>query len=212
MKHVLRAAPFALLLVSALPHVTVAQIPAVRERLGGRLGYVDTYSETHMHFGGGYNATIYFTERMWRALFLDIEIGAINLGDQLRPEVSQAVVGVPVESEMRALFFSVGPQVAWSASERITPYLGLGFGVYSASVIFATTIQSADFSDQHFGGNASIGVLLRFTDSWNFDFNVTLHHFRTSTSISDLFSRFTGSGAEDPLLLQTALGITIDLR
>jgi hypothetical protein len=212
MKHFVRAIPVALLLLSVLPHLSSAQVPEVRERLGGRLGYVDTFSGTHEHYGAGWNANIYFTERLWKALFLDIRIGAIYLGDLLQPEVAQAFTGVPVDSEMRTLFFSVGPQIAWSMSERITPYFGAGIGVYSTSVIFATSIQSVDLSDQHLGGNGSVGVLLRFTNTWNLDLNVTLHHFRTSSSIGDLFYIFTGRSAEDPFMLQAAVGLTIDLR
>jgi hypothetical protein len=212
MKHFVRAILIALLLLSVLPHLSSAQVPEVRERLGGRLGYVDTFGGFHEHYGAGWNANLYFTERLWKALFLDIRIGAIYMGDLLRPEVAENVLGIPVDSEMRTLFFSVGPQIAWSMTERISPYFGAAVGVYSSSVIFATSIQSADFSDQHLGGNGSVGLLLRFTNTWNLDLNVTLHHFRTSERIGDLFYMFTGQTAEDPFMLQAAIGIAIDLR
>jgi hypothetical protein len=212
MKHIVRAALLALPLLSVIPHRAHAQIPPVRERLGGRLGYVETYGKTYEHYGAGWNANLYFTERMYQALFLDIKLGGIYLGDLLKPDVARNIVGADVESEMRVLFLSVGPQLTFGLGGTRTGYMGVALGVYSASVVFANAIQSYDFSDQHVGGNASIGLLWRFTSSWNLDLNLTLHHFRTAASFQDLFFAFTGDGAEDPYLLQAALGITIDMH
>ncbi len=212
MRHFLRAVLVALVLASVLPHLLHAQVPPVRERLGGRIGYVDTYGKFHENFGEGWNATIYFTERLYHALFLDIKIGAIYMGDLLRPEVAEPFFGSSeFESEMRVLFFSVGPQLALPLGDSPTAYVGVGVGVYSSSILFTTTFQSGDISDQHLGANGSVGILLRFTETWNLDFNLTVHHYRTSSSINDIFYVFTGQGAQDPILLQAAIGITIDL-
>ncbi|MCH7548010.1 MAG: hypothetical protein IH969_00480 [Candidatus Krumholzibacteriota bacterium] len=211
MRHFLRVVFIALVLISVIPYVSIAQVPPVRERLGGRIGYVDTYGAVHEHYGGGWNANIYFTENLYKALFLDIRIGSIYLGDLLRPEVVEPIFGVS-ESEMRILFLSVGPQFAVPFGESLTGYAGASVGIYSTSVLFTSSFQTGDFSEQSLGGNASMGLLLRFTATWNLDFNLTVHHFRSDGRTSDLFYFFTGSGAEDPVFTQWAIGVAIDLR
>ena len=212
MRKIWWAFPLALILVSAIPHRLIAQETPVRERLGGRIGYVDTYRQVHEHYAAGWNLDIYFTEKLYKALFLDIRIGTIDLGELQRPEVAEPIFGSGATAEMRILYFSVGPEFVVPIGESLHWYAGLGFGVYSTSIPFITPLSAGDFSEQELGGNLNLGLLLRFTATWNLDLNVTVHHFRTSTDPNDLFFVFTGSGASDPVFTQAAIGIAIDLR
>ena len=195
------------------PQASQAQLPPVRERIGGRLGFIVTEGQFNSAYGNGYNATLHFTEAIHVPFYLDIKIGALYLGELQRQELAETFTGIiDISSDMRILFFSVGPQYVFSAGrDWLLGYASLAAGVYSVSVLFDSGIQAFDLSQSRFGGNASIGTLLRFTSTWNLDINVTLHHMRTTTNIDDLFRIFT-DGAVDPSIAQFAMGITIDLR
>lgn len=200
------------LYAALIPAASEAQLPPVRERLGGRLGYVGTDGGLRDSYGGGYNATLHFTERAWGPLFVDIRIGAVYMGDLKRPVLAENFTFVPdIESAMRILFISAGPQYAAALAGPWIVYGSIGLGIYSVSVLFDTGVQAADVSQQRLGGNASVGALLHIAGSWNLDLNFSVHHFRTRKRTDELFYIFT-DGDSNPFLFQVATGIVIDLR
>jgi len=200
-------------LVCVRPVSSLAQLPPVRERLGFRSGYIQTLGELNDAFGGGGHLTLHFTERAYNHLYVDFQVGAVYLGDSKHPEIAQAIFNNDnVLSEMRVLYFSVGPSYTFDLGEYWTGYASGGAGVYSVSILFDSGIQAYDTSDQHFGFNFGGGVLWRFTDTWNIDLNFTVHHFTTKQQNDDLFYIYTGKGATSPYLLQFATGVCIDLH
>jgi opacity protein-like surface antigen len=201
----------ALLLLT--PSASYSQLPPVRERLGLRTGYIHTLDRLDDTFGGGGHLTLHFTERVYNHLYFDFRVGAVYLGDSKIPELARDLFGNDdIVTEMRILYFSVGPNYTFDLAEYWTGYVSAGGGIYSVSILFDTGIQAGDTSDQHPGFNAGGGVLWRFTDTWNLDLNVTVHHFLTKQERRDLLWLYTGEGASDPYLLQFATGLSIDLH
>jgi opacity protein-like surface antigen len=200
------------------PTKSHSQLPPVQERLGFRSGYIQTLDQLEDSFGGGGHVTLWFTERVHDQLYFDFRVAAIYLGNLKNPNITVRFAnspGVPpedIESEMRVLFFSVGPQYVIPLAEYWNAYLSAGAGVYSVSMLFDSGIAAGDYSDQHFGVNAGGGAQWRFTETWNLDFNFTLHHFWTRKKTSDLYYFFTDQGDSSPYLLQFATGVSIDLR
>lgn len=211
-----KALTIAGLIVAALaltPHTSFSQLPPVKERLGFRTGYIHTLDGLKDNFGGGGHMTLHFTERLYNPLYLDFRVAAIYLGDSKHPEIAERVTGTTgILSEMRILFFSLGPQVTFPLAEYWSGYASGGLGIYSVSILFDSGIQAFDTSDQHFGFNAGGGVLWRFTDTWNVDLNFTIHHFFTDKTRRDLYYVFTNEGDASPWLMQFATGLSIDLR
>jgi hypothetical protein len=199
--------------LALFPHTSRSQLPPVKERLGFRTGYIHTLGELQDNFGGGGHMTLHFTERVYNRLYFDFRVAALYLGDSKRPEIAADVTRIDnIASEMRILFFSVGPQYTVPLAEYWTGYASAGLGVYSVSILFDSGIQAFDTSDQYFGGNVGGGIMWRFTDTWNLDMNVTLHRFWSDTDRTDLYYIFTGEGDSDPYVLQFATGVCIDLR
>ncbi len=187
---------------------------AAQERLGARIGYVETYDGVYEYYGPGWDVTLYFNERIYSRLFLDLHIGAIYLGDLLDPELDDFITGYTnVESEMRMFYFSLG--VAYGFPLGNGPYTlttSLAAGVYSVSVAFVADFVSDDLSDQYFGGNGSVGLMWRVGTSYALEANCTLHYFASNAAYNDLLWVFTAGTAEDPLLLGVSLGLAVDLR
>jgi hypothetical protein len=200
-------------LLAGIPTLSQSQLPPVRERLGAKVGGVTTSGGLKSEYGNGWEATLYFTERIGRGWYLGVSIGAIYMGDLWDPTAAEEYTGIEnVDSEMRVLLLSVGPQYTLGLSDSWLAYAGIEAGVYSVSMLFDTGIRAFnDSQPAHLGGNVSVGMLWRITKSWNIDLASTLHHFRTSSRANDIFYKFTGGDA-DPLLLEVSLGIAIDLR
>jgi len=200
-------------LLAGTPTPSHSQLPPVRERLGGRVGGITTTGGLGSAYGDGWQATLYFTERIGRGWYFGVSIGAIYMGDLWDPATAEAYTGFEnVDSEMRILLLSVGPQYTLGLSDSWLAYAGVQAGVYSVSLLFDTGLQAfKDSQPAHLGGNLSLGFMWRITSNWNIDLSSTLHHFRTSSKANDLFYRFTG-GDSDPLLLEVSAGIAIDLR
>ena len=203
----------AAVLLAGIPTPSQSQLPPVRERLGGKVGGVTTTGGLNSSYGNGWQATLFFSERIARAWYLGVSIGAIYMGDLWDPAAAEAHTGIPgIDSEMRILLLSVGPQYTLGLSKSWLAYAGLEAGVYSVSLLFDTGLQAFnDSQPAHFGGNLSLGLLWRITSSWNIDLSGTLHHFRTSSNANDIFYKFTGGDA-NPLLLEASIGLAIDLR
>lgn len=213
MKRALLIAAFGGIAFSLFPTRSYSQLPPVKERLGFRSGYIHTLDQLSDSFGGGGHLTLHFTERVINRLYFDLRIAAIYLGDTKKPEIAEALTNTEgILSEMRILYFSVGPQYTFDLAEYWTAYASAGVGVYSVSILFDSGIQAFDTSDQHVGANFGGGVLWRFTDVLNLDLNFTAHHFWTEETVADLYYFFTDQGDSSPYLLQFATGISYDLR
>lgn len=203
----------AAVLLAGFPTQSQSQLPPVRERLGGRIGGVITQGGLGATYGDGWAATLFFSERLGRGWYFDVSIGATYLGDTYNPSAAEAYTGIDgVASEMRVLLLTLGPSYTLGMGESLLAHAGLQAGVYSVSLLFDTGLQAFnDSQPAHFGGNAGLGLLWRFTSDWNIDLSATLHHFRTSSSPYDIFYFFTG-GDEDPFFLEASVGLVIDLR
>jgi len=203
----------AAVLLAGVPEPSQSQLPPVRERLGGKVGGVTTTGGLNSSYGNGWQATLYFYERIGKSWYLGVSIGAIYMGDLWDPAAAEEYTGIAdINSEMRVLLLSVGPQYTLGLSDSWLAYAGLEAGVYSVSLLFDTGIQAfSDSQPAHLGGNLSLGMLWRITSNWNIDLSTTLHHFRTSSKANDIFYKFTGGDA-DPLLLEASIGLVIDLR
>jgi hypothetical protein len=202
---------FALALAFVRPCRAIDDL-AGQERLGGRIGYIETYDGLHQYYGPGWDVTLFFNERIYSRLFLEIDVGAIYLGDILDPEVDDALTGYDdIESEMRIFYFSVGAVYGFPLGNyNLTT--GLAAGVYGVSVAVKTDFVADDLSDQYFGGNASLGIARRIATSWTLEANSVVHYFNTNQTPDDLLWWFTNFTAEDPILLGLSLGVVIDLR
>lgn len=201
-----------IVILSATVEKASSQLPPPRERLGIRAGYVKTTGKFNEHFGDGSYMTLHFSERIINSLYLDFKIGAIYMGDLLKPEIAESLTLVEgIDSEMRVLSFTAGPQYTYSSSDNITWYGSAGLGVYSVSILHDTGIQAFDYSDQHFGINGGIGVMWRFAATWNVECNLTTHKVWTSADTGDLYYLFTNEDTS-PLMYQFGFGISMELR
>jgi opacity protein-like surface antigen len=218
-KHLPRLLAIVLIAVSA---DASAQAPAdpPRERLGVRASVTGTMSDLNENFGNGYDFTLYFTERIWRGLNLDVRIGATYLGDLIPDSIATEFTksldvilaeDQRVSSEMRLAYLTLGPQYVWRLNNTQNLYGSLGLGIYSVSMLFDTGIQAFDLSDQHFGGSAGGGFLWRITDNWNIDVNATAHGIWTGDDTTTLYYRFSGKG-RNPVIYNIGLGLAMDLR
>jgi opacity protein-like surface antigen len=203
----------AIILILFLTSVPVnAQPPGdpPRERLGVRVSAVGTTGELNEHFGNGYDFTLYFTERLLRPLYLEVQIGATYMGDLLKPEIIEDLPLPPgIQSEMRFAYLTLGPQYNRPFSETHTFYGSLGLGIYTVTMLFDTGVQAFDESDQVFGVNGGIGVLWRITDNWNLD--ATTKVTKMWTDDDDIYHIFT-DGHKNPWTLGVGFGVAMDLR
>jgi hypothetical protein len=196
-----RAVTIAVLALLAHAQATrAADNLASSERLGARIGYVQTFDATDTYYGPGF--------------FLDLHVGAMYLGDILDPELDDDITNTPgIESEMRTFYFSVG--VLYGIPLGRSPYTittSLAAGIYSVSVALAADFVADDLSDQYFGGNAGLGLMWRIGTSWVLELNCTAHYFNTDPGYADLYWVFTAGEGEDPLMIDATLGLAVDLR
>jgi len=199
------------ILLSLAPSLSHAQAkkPA-RERLGIRFGYVQTFQEFEENYGSGNNITIHFSERIARPLFLNFQIGAIQMGEALDPTIAREATNNPtITSEMRILFLNVGLQFVYVEQGPWTWYVGAGGGVYSVSILFDLGVQGVPVSDQHFGVQGNIGALLKLFGDLKLELVGSAYHIRTGGGF--LYSTFTDGGS-DPWFAEMAVGLSLDLR
>lgn len=205
-------AALAILLVVAARPAAALDAAAAKERVGLRFGWVGTRDGLNKSFGDGWDATLFFTEAISTHFLFDFRFGAIYLGDMLTTEVDDSLTLTPgIMSQMRVVYFSVGPIVSLPLGGANTGYLSAGVGVYSSSLQFDSGIAAFDYSDQYVGFNGGLGLSRRFANSWCIELNGTVHYFAVNKNTTDLYWVFTG-GADDPLMVAIALGVTLDLR
>ena len=207
-------------LFSSVDSAAQAPVDPPRERLGARISLTGTASDLNDNFGHGYDLTLYFTERIWGGLNLDIRIGSTYFGDLFPEDIARTFAKTldvlfaeddRISSEMRLAYLSIGPQYVWQINNTQNLYGTLGVGIYSVSMVFDTGLQALDLSDQHFGASAGAGFLWRITDNWNIDVNATLQGVSTGNDASNLYYRFTNQG-RNPMVLNMGVGLAMDLR
>jgi hypothetical protein len=185
---------------------------AGQERLGVRIGYVEAFDGLHASYGNGWDLTLFFHEKLYRKILLDIRLGAIYMGDALDPDLDDAITFSPgIVSQMRFLYFSAGPMAGFKIGSANSAYASLGVGVYSVSMTFSSGVSAFDYSDQHIGFNGGLGLSRRLSTNWSFELNGAVHYFGVDSNASDLYWVFT-NGADSPLLVGIAAGLTVDLR
>ncbi|HEX5131028.1 MAG TPA: hypothetical protein VFX92_00925 [Candidatus Krumholzibacteria bacterium] len=183
---------------------------AGRERLGVRASYITSNDGLRDSYGDGWDLTLYFTETVLSKLVLDIRLGAIYLGEALKPDLDDQITNsYGVVSQMRVLYFSVGPMVGFRLGGANTGYASAGVGIYSVSIQLDSAISAYDLSDQEVGFNGGIGIARRLSTNWSLEGNATVHYFGIASN--NLYGLFT-ENADSPLLLGIGLGVTVDLR
>jgi len=201
----------AVLLAAPRPSLAIDEI-AANERVGVRIGGLSTTDGLNEAFGTGWQVTLFFTEKIKRPLLLDIRLGALYLGDLKYTQLDDDLTNSPgVQSAMRILYISGGPMFGQPITDAMTLFLNLGVGIYSVSMVFDNGVSAFDFSDQTLGFNGGLGVVRRISANWSFDLSVAAHYFLVEHDIHDLYYAFT-DGADDPLILDFAVGVIIDLR
>jgi opacity protein-like surface antigen len=205
------AAVGALLLLTPRPVAAVDET-AGEERLGVRVGGIAAFDGLDDLYGGGWDMTLFFTEEVHPRILLDLRLGAIYMGDLGDEELDDRLTGTDgVQAAMRLLYFSVGPLASFSLGSAFRGYGSLGVGIYSVSMQFESSITAFDFSDQHFGFNGGLGLSRRVATNWCVEANGTAHYVLTQQDANDLYHAFT-DGADPPLLVGIAIGLTLDLR
>ncbi|MDH4036856.1 MAG: porin family protein [Candidatus Krumholzibacteria bacterium] len=217
---VLQRALLAAALVAALLPGAAAAVDeaAGQERLGIRAGYVQTKDGLNDAYGDGWDLTLFFTEKLYSRILLDVRLGAIYLGETLDPDLNQKVLDnygiiLPLGTipSMRYLYFSAGPLFGFNVGSSSSGYISAGIGIYSVSMEFTPGVTTFDYSDQHIGYNGGLGFSRRIASNWSLELNGTVHYFGIDENDNDLYWVFT-SEADAPLLLGVALGLTVDLR
>ena len=185
---------------------------AGNERLGVRAGYVGTSDGLRDFYGDGWDLTLFFTEKVYSRLLLDVRLGAVYLGDALKTDLDDQLTLQPgIVSSMRFLYVSAGPMVGFGLGNSYSGYVSAGVGIYSVSMLFGSGIAAFDYSDQHLGYSAGAGLSTRIATNWCLEMNGTLHYVSTDAGPNDLFWLFT-DGGDAPVLLGIAFGVTVDLR
>jgi hypothetical protein len=209
---VVLVAGFALALAFVRPCRAIDDL-AAQERLGGRIGHIESYDGIHEYYGPGWDVTLYFNERIHSRFLLQVDVGAIYLGDVLDPELDDSITGYDdIESEMRVFYFSVGVAYGFPLGSSYSLTTGVAAGVYAVSMAFKTDFVADDLSEQYFGGNATLGIARRIATNWTLEANCVVHTFNSAAAPTDLLYVFTNDTAEDPILLGISFGIVIDLR
>jgi opacity protein-like surface antigen len=185
---------------------------AGNERLGVRAGYAGTSDGLRDFYGDGWDLTLFFTEKVYSRLLLDVRLGAIYLGEALKSDLDdQLTLQRDIVSSMRFLYFSAGPMVGFGLGSSYSGYASAGIGVYSVSMQFDSGLAAFDYSDQHIGYNAGAGLSMRVHTNWCVELNGTIHYVSTDANPNDLFWLFT-DGGDAPVILGIALGVVVDLR
>jgi opacity protein-like surface antigen len=185
---------------------------AGKERIGLRVGGVATNDGFKDAYGGGWDLTLFFTERITHHFLLDVRLGAIYMGDLQLTELDDKLLNQPgIQSAMRLLFITLGPSVGTRFAGPYSMHLSGGAGIYSVSMTLDNALTPADFSDQNFGFNGAFGISRRIATNWSIDAETAAHYVLIKKDISDVYFAFT-DGADAPLILDVTLGVAVDLR
>lgn len=187
---------------------------AAEQRLGARVGYVETFEGLNDQYGPGWDVALFFNQHIWSRLFFDLHVGAIYLGEPLDPEIDDDITNIDnIETELRTFYFSAGAIYGIPlGSSAYTLTTSVAVGIYSASLAVATDFVSDDLSDQYFGGQAGLGLVWRIGTNWSLEASSTVYYFETNAQIDDLLWFFSDGTVEDPMMLGINLGVIVDLR
>jgi len=184
---------------------------AGNERIGARVGGIATFDGLKDAYGGGWDITLFFHERLSPSFFLDFRLGAIYLGDLKFEDLDDQLLFTPgIESAMRLLYITGGFIYGRPIGGGYSAYTSVGAGIYSVSMVF-DAVNAPNVSDQNFGFNGGLGVSKRLSTNWSLDANALVHYFLVDQNIEDVYFAFT-DGADAPVLLDIAVGVIIDLR
>jgi len=201
-------------LIAALarPSAAVDSV-AAEQRLGARVGYVETFEGLNDQYGPGWNITLLFQQHIWSHLFFELNVGAIYYGEPLDPEIDDDITNIDnIETELRTFYFSGGVVYGIPLGGSYTLTTSVAVGIYSASLAVQTDFVADDLSDQYFGGQAGLGLVWRVGTSWSLEASSTVYYFSTNAQIDDLLWFFSDGTIEDPMLLGINLGVIVDLR
>ncbi len=183
-----------------------------KERLGVRSGGLTTFDGLNDAYGGGWDLTLFFTEKLARHVLLDVRLGALYLGDLKLEHLDDEITHqAGIQGAMRILYISLGPMVGRSLGGGYSVDLAAGAGIYSVSMVFENALTPFDLSDQELGFNGGVGFGRRISANWSIEANGTVHYFLISKDANNLYFAFT-DGADAPVILDLTLGLTIDLR
>jgi Outer membrane protein beta-barrel domain len=185
---------------------------AGKERIGVRAGGVATNDGFKDAYGGGWDLTLFFTERITHHFLLDVRLGAIYMGDLQFEELDDKLLNQSgIQTSMRILFITLGPMVGTRIAGPYSMHVGAGAGIYSVSVTMDNALTPVDLSDQNFGFNGEFGLARRISTNWSIEAEAAAHYMLIKKDISDVYFAFT-DGADAPLIFDATLGITVDLR
>jgi len=185
---------------------------AGKERIGVRVGGLATTDGLDDAYGGGWDLTLFFTEKISRHVLVDFQLGALYLGDlKLQDLDDQLTNQYGIQGAMRVLYLSVGPMIGRSIADGYSMNMSGAVGIYSVSMVFDNALTPFDLSDQKLGFNGSVGLARRLGTKWNVEANAALHYFLVEKNDSDLYYAFT-DGADAPLILGVTFGLVLDLR
>lgn len=203
---------FAVLLLTADVVNTSAQPKSGREKIGIKLGYVDSNGNIDTNFGDGSAITVHFTERIKPPLFVGISIGALYLGhanvDSVEGHTEPVYIG---DANMRILFISVSPTLEFEVTNSSIFYVTGGFGLYSINVLLDRTFFGFDTSQEHFGAGAAAGLYYSVSDNWKLNFNFTTHYMWTDEKGTDMFF-FYSDGDSDPTFREFSIGVSYSMN
>jgi opacity protein-like surface antigen len=181
------------------------------ERLGLRVGYVQTTSGLDNVFGGGVNLALHFVQRIKEPFSVDVSLGAFYLGSTSRNDITVGVFGTSYDNvSMRIINFTAAPMVDFKLSDRTNLYASAGVGLYTVSLLVDENIFQFDLTDNHLGVNFGGGVVRRISENWFLELNAQAHKFWTSTDDTDLFYRYS-EGDKNPLFYDINVGVLLHL-
>lgn len=183
-----------------------------REKLGLRIGYVESNGNIDKNFGDGSCITLHFTERIKPPLFIEISIGALYLGraavDSIQGHTDPVYIG---DANMRILYVNISPTLEFSVTNSSILYVTGGVGLYSINVILDRVFYGFDTSQEHFGASGAAGLYYSISDNWKLNFNFATHYMWTSEKGTDMFF-FYSEGDSDPHFYEFSVGATYSMN
>jgi hypothetical protein len=185
-----------------------------KERIGVRAGGITTNDGFRDAYGGGWDLTLFFSERITHHFLVDVRLGAIYMGE-LQPPLEhlddKLLNQSGIQTSMRLLFITLGPMVGTRISGPYSMHLSAGAGIYSVSIVADNALTNYDLSDQDFGFNGEFGLARRISTNWSIEAAGAAHYVLITKDIKDVYFAFT-DGADAPLIFDVTLGVAVDLR
>ena len=211
MKRIGLAVILALLATNVIAQTESGSDDPKKERLGLRIGYVGSNSGINNTFGDGLALQGHFLYELRKPLFIDFTLGAFYLGSTDRDDITRSIFNATYDkTAMRVLNFTIAPTVEVGLSSRLNFFVSAGGGLYIVSLLLDEAVFEFDIADNHFGVNASTGIVYKLSENWSADLGLQLHKLWTSDSSDDLFFRYSESDT-NPLFYAVSLGLMLYL-